>query len=292
MHVEPTDVFAPGEPPEDPSHSARPPPIFGRYSVGGSSGSGVPGLAGDQESRSVSVSAPVEPQGVSACTPRESHGVTGVNARVPPESRGVSACTPVESNGVNESIPFESSGVTGVGACTPLESQGVSACTPQESSNGLQRVSAWTPVASQGESESVPTGSSESDVPSAFGMVVQTAKSRTQVIFNMTNYIQQAVEHYISRTGVKNLKKASTPYCPPGSLLALNDDIKGELIDDACSILMKDLWGARLSRPDLSRAVCRLAAKVHKWTRNDDRRLQRLMEHELHHELHVEGCCW
>ena len=42
---------------------------------------------------------------------------------------------------------------------------------------------------------------------------------------------------------------------------------------------MKDLWGARLARPDLIRAVCRLASKVTKWTRNDDRRLRRLAEY-------------
>ena len=37
--------------------------------------------------------------------------------------------------------------------------------------------------------------------------------------------------------------------------------------------------GARLARPDLQRAVCKLASHVSKWTRNDDRRVKRLMEY-------------
>ena len=124
-----------------------------------------------------------------------------------------------------------------------------------------------------------PATTTDADVPSAFGMITKLRHGCKRVIFNMTNYIQQAVDHYISRTGEPKLRKASTPYCPPGSLIASNDEVKGELADDACSVLMKNLWGARLARPDLSRQVCRLASKVSKWTRNDDRRLQRLMEY-------------
>ena len=51
---------------------------------------------------------------------------------------------------------------------------------------------------------------------------------------------------------------------------------------------MKDLWVARLARPDLTKAITALAAKVSKWTRNHDRMLYRLMcytwstqDHEL-----------
>ena len=61
-----------------------------------------------------------------------------------------------------------------------------------------------------------------------------------------------------------------------------------ELAREACSVLMKSLWAARLSRPDLTKAITALASKVSKWTKNHDRMLYRLMcymwstkEHEL-----------
>ena len=42
---------------------------------------------------------------------------------------------------------------------------------------------------------------------------------------------------------------------------------------------MKNLWVARLARPDLCRPTQKLATRVTKWTRNDDKRLRRLMEY-------------
>ena len=99
------------------------------------------------------------------------------------------------------------------------------------------------------------------------------------VLFGMTDYVQQAVEHYKRLSGITSLKPARTPYCPENSLKPQDEEHPGALQPHACSILMKDLWAARLSRPDLSRAVCRLASRVTKWTRNDDRKVQRLMEY-------------
>ena len=40
---------------------------------------------------------------------------------------------------------------------------------------------------------------------------------------------------------------------------------------------MKNLWLARLARPELSKVICELATKVQDWSRNDDRKTQRLM---------------
>ena len=95
----------------------------------------------------------------------------------------------------------------------------------------------------------------------------------------MTDDVQQAVDHYKKLSGTTTLKHARTPYCPEGSLLPASDEEKGELESSACSILMKNLWAALLARPCIMRAVCRLAGRVSKWTRNDDRRLKRLMEY-------------
>ena len=55
-----------------------------------------------------------------------------------------------------------------------------------------------------------------------------------------------------------------------------NDDVQGELTTDACSVLMKGLWAAKLALPDLSKAITALASKVSKWTRNHGRMLYRL----------------
>ena len=52
---------------------------------------------------------------------------------------------------------------------------------------------------------------------------------------------------------------------------------RGELSSIACKVLMKDLWAARLARPDIQKPICDLATKVQCWSRNDDKRLHRLM---------------
>ena len=44
-------------------------------------------------------------------------------------------------------------------------------------------------------------------------------------------------------------------------------------------MLMKDLWAARLARPDLTKAITALSSKVSKRTKNHDRMLYRLMCH-------------
>ena len=43
------------------------------------------------------------------------------------------------------------------------------------------------------------------------------------------------------------------------------DQVRGELADNASSVLMKVLYGARMARFDLVRAVCTLATRVTKW---------------------------
>ena len=45
----------------------------------------------------------------------------------------------------------------------------------------------------------------------------------------------------------------------------------------SCSCLMKGLWLGRLGRPDVQKAIQHLATKIHKWTKNHDRMLHRLM---------------
>ena len=59
--------------------------------------------------------------------------------------------------------------------------------------------------------------------------------------------------------------------------MAADDEITGTVAPVACKMLMKDLWLARLSRPEISKAIGDLATHIHKWSRNDDKKLHRLM---------------
>ena len=118
------------------------------------------------------------------------------------------------------------------------------------------------------------------------------AKDGRSVVFNMSDYCRSAVELYLSHVPGKTLKKASTPFVPEGSLHPRDDDVKGELGGSACAILMKDLWLARLSRPDIQRAICYLASHVSKWSVNDDKKLHRLMCYlNSTPNLHLGGYC-
>ena len=93
----------------------------------------------------------------------------------------------------------------------------------------------------------------------------------------MSDYVDQAVEKYEALAGAKPLKKVSTPFLPEGSLPECDDEVRGELAGEACGVLMKNLYAARLSRPDLLKPINELAKSVTKWTRNHDRQLWRLM---------------
>ena len=122
------------------------------------------------------------------------------------------------------------------------------------------------------------------------------ADGNPAVAFDMQAYAQQTVDLYLASTAAVQhlvapaaegdteqgkkavkLKAASTPFCPDGSLLAVDDEEKGELSSAACSILMKALWLARLARPDILKAIGDLASHVQKWSRNDDKKLYRLI---------------
>ena len=69
--------------------------------------------------------------------------------------------------------------------------------------------------------------------------------------FVMEDYCKDAVKLYLNVTGIKKLKAARTPFCPEGSLVHADDDVRGELAGDCCKCVMKSLWLARLSRPHL-----------------------------------------
>ena len=72
--------------------------------------------------------------------------------------------------------------------------------------------------------------------------------------------------------------------------LADHDDIgtvdgkpRGQFNKIAASILMRILYCARMTRFDFLRATCRLATRISRWTKQDDKRLLRIRLHIWHH---------
>ena len=114
--------------------------------------------------------------------------------------------------------------------------------------------------------------------------VVKKVNGKTSMVFDMYDYCIQCCKLFSDVTGTTTFRKASTPFCPDGSLLNSDDTVKGELSGVACSVLMKCLWLARLSRPGIQKPICDLASRVSCWSRNDDKRLLRLISY-IHHTL-------
>ena len=96
----------------------------------------------------------------------------------------------------------------------------------------------------------------------------------------MKSYADGVVETYGQITGFdrSRLKKVPTPFIPESYT---DEDLSqaGELKGDASRILMRMLWLSRLSRPDLSFIVARLASRVASWTKFEDRQLHRCISY-------------
>ena len=75
----------------------------------------------------------------------------------------------------------------------------------------------------------------------------------------------------------------ATPFPPEGSISQDDEETKGELAPNACKVLMKALWLGRLARPDIVKPINGLATKVRSWSRGDDKRVLRLIQHILRH---------
>ena len=72
------------------------------------------------------------------------------------------------------------------------------------------------------------------------------------VTLDMSDFVQDAINHYVTVTKTdREPKLAQTPFCPPGSLLASDWEVVGELEKGCHSVVMKNMWVARTARPDL-----------------------------------------
>ena len=98
----------------------------------------------------------------------------------------------------------------------------------------------------------------------------------TKVSLEMFDFIKNACAVYEDLAQCK-LSTAKSPFCPEGSLTTADFESKGVLATSACKILMKILWCARLSRPDLMKGIGDLTRRITTWSRADDKRLHRLM---------------
>ena len=103
--------------------------------------------------------------------------------------------------------------------------------------------------------------------------------NKPALAFGVADYVKSACDLYESLPGASKLKRVATPFVSDGSLCAEDDEIKGALSDNACEVLVKCLWVARLARPDIIRPITLLATKIQCWSRNCDKQLHRLISY-------------
>ena len=94
---------------------------------------------------------------------------------------------------------------------------------------------------------------------------------------DMSDFFKSCVTKYLelAKLEASRLKAVETPFLE--EIPEEENAPAGDLKPIASRILMKILYGARVCRYDLLRAVCVLATKVTKWTKQCDRQLHRLM---------------
>ena len=108
--------------------------------------------------------------------------------------------------------------------------------------------------------------------------LLEKTASGSKMRHDMSDYAANACSLYEELSG-RSLKPAATPFVPEGSLLTTDWESKGALSASASRVLMKTLWLARLSRPDLMKSISDLTRRVTKWSVADDKRLHRLMSY-------------
>ena len=97
---------------------------------------------------------------------------------------------------------------------------------------------------------------------------------------DMSDFLAQCVDKYLELANLdrSKLRRVDTPFVDE-SRDEEEDTSTGELQPIASKVLMKVLYAARMSRYDLLRPTCALAACVTKWGKVCDRKLHRLMSY-------------
>ena len=107
--------------------------------------------------------------------------------------------------------------------------------------------------------------------------------------YKMKGHAVQCVERYceLAKADVSSLKQVATPAIDD-HLMTTEDFVNKGVLSSVCSrIVLKILYLARLSRPDLLYAVNTLAREVTRWNVACDKRLQRLIAY-IHHTVNYE----
>ncbi len=109
------------------------------------------------------------------------------------------------------------------------------------------------------------------------------------ISYDVSDFMNQCCLKYFdaAKCGSEDMKKAPTPFLPDEALTAADEESVGELREDACKVLMKILYGARIARFDLLNPTRALASCVTKWTRACDKKLHRLVSYIYHTRDHV-----
>ena len=105
-------------------------------------------------------------------------------------------------------------------------------------------------------------------------LVIELGKGK-KVFMSMPEYARSSYKMYESEFGT--LKPCETPFVSESVLTTEGFESQGHLAGHAASLLMKLLWLARLSRPDLSFASTSLAGAISKWSRNHGIQSKRLL---------------
>jgi hypothetical protein len=97
--------------------------------------------------------------------------------------------------------------------------------------------------------------------------------------YEMKDFMRECCNKYCGLAGASHtcLVPSKTPFLDEACLEEDDHVEQGDLGDEASSILMKILYGARMARYDLLRATCALASKITKWTRACDKKLYKLV---------------
>lgn len=92
----------------------------------------------------------------------------------------------------------------------------------------------------------------------------------------MKEFLEKAVRDFLRDSGDKALRSVATPYLQE-ELAGDETEKAGAFASNAAQHLMRLLYAARVSRPDLMVGVTRLAHHVSRWKERHDRALRRLM---------------
>ena len=109
--------------------------------------------------------------------------------------------------------------------------------------------------------------------------IIDLPDGSRKMTYDMTDFMQSCVTRYLELAPNAKLKHVETPFLDEASFPDADFEQPGQLAGCAASVLMKTLWGARMVRWDLLKAVCYLARRVAKWTHACDRMLHRLMSY-------------